>query len=93
MNYDVLTPEQKAEAPERRTPEEMLELARDEGFELSDEELEQVSVGASWEEGKIEWRPLSYTCPRCGRDDVWVRLPVLNCNRCGFEFRESGSSI
>jgi len=45
MNFDDLTDEQKAKAKACKTPEEMLALAREEGYELTDEELEGVSGG------------------------------------------------
>ena len=45
MKYEDLTDEQKAKIREAKTPEDILELAREEGYELSDEELEGVSGG------------------------------------------------
>ena len=45
MNFNELTPEQKEKAKACKTPEEMLALAREEGYEISDEELEAVSGG------------------------------------------------
>lgn len=46
MEFNDLTPEQKAKARACKTPEEMVRLAREEGFELSDEQLE--TVGGGW---------------------------------------------
>ena len=45
MDFKNLTEEQKAKARECKTPEEMLALAREEGYELSDAELEAVAGG------------------------------------------------
>ena len=43
-----MTEDQKAKIRECKTPEEMLALAKEEGYELSDEELESISGGISW---------------------------------------------
>ena len=45
MNFDDLTDGQKAKARAAKTPEEILALAKEEGYELSDDELEAVSGG------------------------------------------------
>ena len=45
MDFENLTDEQKAKAQACKTPEEMLALAREEGYELSDEQLDAVSGG------------------------------------------------
>lgn len=48
MTYDELTPEQKAKARECKTTDELVQLARDEGVDLTDEQLESVA-GGFWE--------------------------------------------
>ena len=45
MDFKDLTEEQMAKARACKTPEEILELAKEEGYELSDEELDGVSGG------------------------------------------------
>ena len=45
MSFDDLTPEQLEKARACATPEELLELAKQEGFELTDEQLESVAGG------------------------------------------------
>ena len=45
MDFENLTEEQKEKAQACKTPDEMLALAREEGYELSDEQLEAVSGG------------------------------------------------
>ena len=49
MKYEDLTAEQK-EKTDGKSPEEILEIARAEGYSLSDEELDEVSGGKSWYE-------------------------------------------
>lgn len=45
MKYENLTDEQKAKIADAQSPEELLELAKEEGYELSDDELEAISGG------------------------------------------------
>lgn len=42
MDFTNLTPEQMEKAKACKTPEEMLALAKDEGYELTDEQLEGI---------------------------------------------------
>ena len=49
MNLDDLSPELKEKALACKSPQEILELAKSEGYELSDETLETIS-GGSWED-------------------------------------------
>ena len=46
--WSELTEEQKAKAKGCRTPEELLSLAREEGYELSEDELGAVAGGIEW---------------------------------------------
>lgn len=55
------------------SPEEILAIAREEGYELSDDELKDVS-GGSW--GSSDTEP---TCPYCGSHNV--RCYNSNSNR------------
>ena len=49
MNFEDLTDEQKAKARAAKSPEDILALAREEGYELSEEELSAISGGGnSW---------------------------------------------
>ena len=45
MNFEDLTPEQQQKAKACKTPEDILALAKEEGYELSDEELAGISGG------------------------------------------------
>ena len=51
-----LTPEQMEKARACKTPDEVLALAKEEGYELSDGDLEAISGGASW-------RHAGWRCP------------------------------
>ena len=48
MQFENLTPEQREKARACNSPEELLALAKELGYELSDEELSQVSGGRDW---------------------------------------------
>ena len=48
MEYNELSEEKKAKARACATPEEVLALAKEEGYELSDEELAAVAGGGVW---------------------------------------------
>ena len=48
MEFKDLTPEHQVKARSCKTPEEMLALAKEEGFELADEELLAINGGFSW---------------------------------------------
>ena len=45
MKFEDLTSEQKEKVHACKTPEELRALAKAEGFELSDKELEEISGG------------------------------------------------
>ena len=48
IKFENLTPEQQEKAKACKTPEEVIVLAKEEGYNLSDEELEAVSGGREW---------------------------------------------
>ena len=48
MNYENLSPEQQEKAKSCKTAEDVLKLAKEAGYELSDDELESIS-GGGWD--------------------------------------------
>ena len=49
MDFSDLTPEQQEKARACTSKDELVELAKSEGVELTDEQLEQISGGDFWE--------------------------------------------
>ena len=61
--FRIRSPEQVEKAKACETPEEILALAKDEGYELTDEELDGVAVG--WDSvGEVVDRVMP-ECPEC----------------------------
>lgn len=78
MKYDELTNEQHDKLLSCKTPEEVLALAKAEGYELSEDELSDVSGG--------DWNPVKEVlpkCPVCGSMGVSMfPLPGTGVLRC-----------
>ena len=55
------------------TPEQILEAAQEEGYELSDADLEMIAGGGEWK---------NECCPRCGHTGTMYN-PALEKSRCG----------
>ena len=79
-----LTEEQNARVKACKTQDELLKLAKDEGVELTSEQIEAVSGGGCLS---------SMKCPNCGSKD-FRKLPnyqisgcsTYQCNQCGHEW-------
>lgn len=48
MNFENISAETMEKVKACKTPDELLELAKTEGYELSDAELEEISGGKDW---------------------------------------------
>jgi len=84
MDLSNLTPEQIEKAKDFKSADELIAFAKSEGVELTDEQLEKISVGDVWEESHFT----EYRCPSCGKLVTWVGTsdrPVL-CPYCGVKF-------
>ena len=55
MNFEDLTPEQQEKAKACKTAEELIALAKEEGIELTDEQLEDMSGGVNWKRPDCPW--------------------------------------
>ena len=79
-----LTEEQIAKVKACKSHEELLALAKAEGIELTDEQIEKVSGGGCLS---------SFKCPNCGSKD-YRKLAIYQvsgcstykCNQCGYEW-------
>ena len=71
-----LTEEQIAKVKACKTTEEMLAVAKEEGIELTDEQLEAVS-GGSCNGSRTAW------CPKCARN---LDCEILDYNRYSCRF-------
>ena len=83
IRFDGLTEEQLAMI-EGKTPEEILAIAKEEGRELTAEEIEAISGGG------VYWGRTQTRCPKCGKyfplakDKDWQKCP-----KCGEVFLDA----
>ena len=84
-----LTEEQIAKAKTCKSQEEMLTLAKEEGVELNEEQLEAVNGGGCFDVPDI-------FCPRCHKEScqpisggcTGYDRRTFKCNSCGHVFKE-----
>lgn len=62
MGFEDLSPELREKAKACKTPEEMLALAKEEGYKLSDEEMEGIA-GGYWSCESFMLNPDCRLCP------------------------------
>ena len=81
-----LTEEQIAKVKACKNQEELLTLAKEEGIELTDEQLEAVSGGCGTISGLY--------CPRCGKEaifritSVYSMYDTYKCSSCDYTWEE-----
>ena len=87
MSIEDFTPEQVEMAKACKTAEELFDLAKQEGVELTDEQLDQVSGGVNWGITDNLEKIFNSGCPRCGSSTVLLSeqdgKPVYKCADCG----------
>ena len=89
-----LTEEQIAKVKDCKNQEELLKIAKEEGIELSDEQLNAVSGGGCFS---------SFKCPSCGSKDyeqvhcsrdfvddhgLGKYITTYKCNKCGKKWED-----
>ena len=84
-----LTEEQIAKVKSCKNHDELLALAKAEGIQLTDEQLETISGGS------IYMSTPDFTCPKCGSTDVSAydltgpaRVWFCTCKKCKYEWHE-----
>ena len=80
MNFEDLTPEQQAKVKACKSAEELLELAKAEGVDIPDEQLEQIAGGS--------WSKKGPTCSKCGSSEITInpRDRLFICRGCGHKW-------
>ncbi len=79
MRTQDMTPEQIEEAKKLATPEQMLAYARDNGIDLTDDEMDSIAGGYGSGEAIV--------CPYCGSTDINTRVKeAYECRACGKAF-------
>ena len=89
MNFDDLTPEQQEKVRACKSPEELFELAKAEGRQLTEDELAEIAGGEEWYNqgcnGIKHLGPFTlalttadgdklYTCKTCGKQEYESKL-------------------
>ncbi len=78
MDPKSIDPALRAKVEACGTPEEILALAKEEGYILTDDDLDQISGGGLWSDDP--------KCPRCGSKNFAYGDPYKTCLSCGYEF-------
>ena len=74
----TLTDEQKKKVEAAQTPEELLALAKETGYELSQEQLGAIAGGEPWYQCDIKcWQACSVVCLSKGCVEVYRPCPPV----------------
>ena len=88
MRLEDLTPEQREKVKACKTVEDAMALAKDEGVELTADQLEQIAGGGAWDASSKG--PIAYdcVCPHCGArttltEEQYKTQSEYRCRGCG----------
>ena len=87
MDFKDISDELKEKVASASSPEDILELAKTEGYELTDEQLEEVAGGGIWDRTHDAH---SDGCPKCGSHDLNYssvgQIMWYTCKKCGHKW-------
>ena len=91
MKYAVTVHDKKVDIDSNASPDEILARAKEEGIELTDEQLEQVSGGAWFSDTTVMPSQLSIICDNCGGTEIELTDEVMaqgyaDCPKCGTRY-------
>ena len=85
MSFDDLkNPEFQEKLKGAMTPEELLAVVKEEGYELTEEELAHIAGG-----GGFPWNSPK-NCPSCGSGNIYHYGSEFFCRDCSYHWIESG---
>ena len=97
MKQDLLkglTEEQIAKAKACKNHDELLELAKKEGVELTDEQLSAISGGGACSVvSDIGDKINPFDCPKCGANRPVKDGKKYTCEKCGYTWTDNSSPI
>ncbi|MBQ4255635.1 MAG: hypothetical protein II721_06595 [Bacilli bacterium] len=97
MKQDLLkglTEEQIAKAKACKNHDELLELAKKEGVELTDEQLSAISGGGACSVvSDIGDKINPWDCPKCGANRPVKDGKKYTCEKCGYTWTDNSSPI
>ena len=89
-----LTEEQIAKVKACKNHEELLELAKKEGIELTDEQLQAVSGGGVCSAvSELGDKINPFDCPKCGANSPIKDGKQLTCKKCGYVWTDNSTVI
>ena len=97
MKQDLLkglTEEQIAKAKACKNHDELLELAKKEGVELTDEQLSAISGGGACSVvSDIGDKINPFDCPKCGANRPVKDGKKYTCEKCGYTWTDNSSPV